>query len=368
MIHIIGAGPAGLFLGETIKMHNSRLQVTIYEEHERVGEPIQCTGILTSEIHTLVTLPKTVIANKVNKARIFSPNGNHVEIVFREPDIITYRNRFDQWLAKRATEEGCILKKKHEFTSIKNNALQFKFDDNVQRTISLQQGDIVVGCDGPHSLVAQAAGLARSPKAKHAYGFSIQATITIKNDNAVQFYPFIGSYAWFAPESKERARIGVDSEENTRELFEKFIRRFKGKIISRQAGFIPRYNPRQAIQTTKQNVAFFLVGDSAGMTKNTTGGGIIAAMKSAQILGKLIAKGEEHRYNKSMNSVKHELYLHYLVNKRLQRFSPEDWNRLITTFNKPRLKHVLSRMHRDNVKTLLPTLILKDPRLLRFLF
>jgi digeranylgeranylglycerophospholipid reductase len=370
MIHIIGAGPAGLFLGETIRKQDPTREVVIYEEHDQVGRPVQCTGILTQEIRTLVTLPPTVIANHISKARIYAPDGNHLAITFTKPDVILHRDRFDRWLAGHARKEGCRILKSHRLVSIKNSTLRFTInggtaEKQTSKIIKLHPGDIVVGCDGPRSTVAKNLGIL----GERTFGFAIQARMRTRHDNTICFYPGIGTYAWLAPEGSSVARIGVDAERGTKQLFDCFVKRFKGRLIETQAGLIPQFRPGIKKQTRKKGISYFLVGDAAGQVKNTTGGGIIAAMKASRILGRLIAEGREQRYTHALkNDVTRGLYLHYLVNRRLQRFAPEDWNRLIARCNKPQVKKVLENVDRDNIARMLPRLLLREPLLAAYAF
>ena len=43
MISIIGAGPAGSYLASLLRKE----EVEVFEEHDKIGLPVQCTGITT---------------------------------------------------------------------------------------------------------------------------------------------------------------------------------------------------------------------------------------------------------------------------------------------------------------------------------
>ena len=60
MITIVGAGPAGSYLAYLLVKKGE--DVTIIEEHENIGNPVQCTGIVTDSIEKYVTLPKYTIS------------------------------------------------------------------------------------------------------------------------------------------------------------------------------------------------------------------------------------------------------------------------------------------------------------------
>ncbi|GAG91330.1 unnamed protein product, partial [marine sediment metagenome] len=93
---VIGAGPAGLLAANEIAKRGYTVQVL--EEHERVGEPDHCAGLLsTSGLKRLgIKLPKDIIQNTVAGARIYSPAGHSilVERGKREANVID-RKQFD---------------------------------------------------------------------------------------------------------------------------------------------------------------------------------------------------------------------------------------------------------------------------------
>ena len=63
MIAIVGAGPAGNYLAYQLAKEKD---VTIFEEHPEVGNPIQCTGILSSSSSALIIkIPEEFIVNRI---------------------------------------------------------------------------------------------------------------------------------------------------------------------------------------------------------------------------------------------------------------------------------------------------------------
>ena len=77
---VIGAGPAGLLAANEIAKRGFTVQV--FEEHEEVGKPDHCAGLLsTSGLKRLgITLPKDIVQNTVMGARIYSPSGYSITI------------------------------------------------------------------------------------------------------------------------------------------------------------------------------------------------------------------------------------------------------------------------------------------------
>ena len=59
MITIIGAGPAGCYAA--LGFAKKGRQVQVFEEHDKIGVPIQCEGIVTSEIKKLIEIKKDFV-------------------------------------------------------------------------------------------------------------------------------------------------------------------------------------------------------------------------------------------------------------------------------------------------------------------
>jgi digeranylgeranylglycerophospholipid reductase len=70
MIYIIGGGPIGCYAAHLLgKKHNVR----VFEEHEKIGQPIQCTGIFTNNILKYIPKKSKFIINKINNVEIYTP-------------------------------------------------------------------------------------------------------------------------------------------------------------------------------------------------------------------------------------------------------------------------------------------------------
>ncbi len=354
-ISIIGAGPAGNYLAYLLAKNN--FDVSVFEEHETAGMPVQCTGITTSYLGKLVELKEDFVVNKVNKARIFAPDNHFIDIKL-DDNIILDRARFDQYLMEKAKKAGAKLFLSHRFLGYKGNII--KVQNIKANMIKDIETDYLIGADGPLSDVAKSAGL----KNKKDFLIGIQARVRLNNSNIVEFYPFIERYAWVVPESKDIVRIGLATRKNPKKALNDFLRKRlkKYEIIDMQAGLIPVYNPK--IKTQKENI--FLVGDAAAMVKATTGGGIIQGMMAARALaGSIINKKD---YNKEWKkAIGRDLLIHLKIGSIMNKFSAKDWNYLIELFNKEKTKKILSSYDRDFPSKFLVKLALTEPRLLYFL-
>ena len=348
MISVIGAGPAGCYTAYLLAKAGK--EVSVFEEHKKIGSPVQCTGIVTSSINNILKPPKSAVLNKIKTARIFSKN-NFVEIKLRKENLILDRKEFDTHLAEKAKSAGAKIYL--DYTFIGNEGKKVV---TTKKTITVEK---IIGADGPSSKVAKINNMLGRRK----YWFGFQARVKLRNENIVKFYPNIGTFAWVVPENKETARIGLLGNQSAKEIFAKFLKNKskKNKIIDYQTGIVPAYNPKQITQ--KNHI--YLVGDAASQVKATTGGGIIQSLTAAEALADSIinSKDYENEWRKKLGK---DLWLHMKMRNIMDKFKESDWQYLIKLFNKERNKRILGTHDRDYPIKFVLKLLLSEPRLVYF--
>ena len=357
MITIIGAGPAGSYLAYLLAKKGK--EVTLIEEHDKIGVPIQCTGIVTSSIEKFVKLPNKIIANRCSKVVVVSKNN---KIEAETDEIVLWRNKFDEFLANMAVDEGVKVLANRQFIGF-NNKNSVKIKNKKNNEIKNIKADIIVGADGPSSSVAKAAGLNANSK----FYIGMQAKVKLKTDLG-KFETYFGSdfpnfFGWVVPESEEVVRLGLGSFSNAKDYFYRFIEKRAGKtkILAWESGIIPVYNPKKIIQ--KNNV--YLIGDAASHVKATTGGGIVPSFKAAHTLCDCIINRKD--YNKEFKKKSgRELLLHLKLRNMLNKFSDRDYDYLLELMGQEKVKKILEKYDRDTPIELILNLMLKEPRFLRF--
>lgn len=352
MITIIGAGPVGCYAASLLA---DDFEVAVFEEHDKIGLPIQCTGILTQEIYGYVPKRNSFVVNQANDVRIFSPDKNHLKLQLEKPDLIVDRKKFDTYFHNQARKKGVKFYFSHRFMGIKDSKILVK-DVKSGKTKSIKF-DYLIGADGPLSPVAKAAGMFK----KRKFFIGIQAVVKKKNSNTVDFYPYKHGFGWAVPEGKSTLRVGVAAISNPKEHFNDLLKRYHGKIIAKQGGLIPVFSPD--VITRKDNI--FLIGDAAGFVKATTGGGIIPGLRSAEILSHALK-----------NSLSYEagLYLHLyptlLMNLKMRQvmddFSEQEWNRLIEELKSKKSKQALQDVNRDEIFKLILKVGSANPSLIKY--
>lgn len=357
MISIIGAGPAGSYLAYCLAKQG--FDVSLYEEHERIGVPVQCTGIVTKALFDLLPLDKEYLVNKLSQVSVVSPDNSSVNIKLDE--YVIDRALFDPCIAKKAVSAGAQVFTSHQFIGIENNSIVFRHKNEKVR----KKTEILVGADGPNSHVAKAAGI----YGNRSFYVGVQATVEGSFDSNT-FTTYFGNvcpgfFGWIVPESNTFARAGIAMTKNAAPHFTKFMKRIGGeKKVCMLGGLIPIYNGSLPCETTVNNIKTFLVGDAAMLCKQTTGGGIITGMISSKILADCIKK--EKSYTNELRPIKRELWLHRLIRSTLDKFSDNDYNKLIHLMGNPKVKDILFKYPREFPSKFLAKLMLAEPRFLQF--
>lgn len=351
---VVGAGPAGSMVAKELASQGHN--VSVFEEHPCVGRPIACTGIVTKALFDFVKKDNYIV-NELNGVSVVSPKGESVRVPLHE--YVICRERFDTFMMNEAVNHGAQYHTSHKFVGFRENAniALFKYKGQTKEI----EYDILVGADGPFSAVGRMSGLTKDRK----YYVGSQATVEGNFDEST-FYTFFGSeqapgfFAWAVPESKTKARVGVATKKFVGKYFDVLRQRFNGNISERQAGPIPIYDGAKNVQ--RSNI--YLIGDAAGLVKNTTGGGIITGIWSAKILAESIRENKD--YSSSLAPLRKELWIHEKLRNMLDCFSNDDYEQLIDVMKTPKIKEILREHPREFPSKFVWKLAVADPRLALF--
>ncbi|MCX6710099.1 MAG: NAD(P)/FAD-dependent oxidoreductase [Candidatus Woesearchaeota archaeon] len=363
MISIIGAGPCGSQLAYLLSREGEK--VSVFEEHQRIGSPVQCTGIISEEIYRIAKPDENSIINKSGKARVFSESGNYASLSVNE-NIIVDRRKFDRSIAEKAESEGAKfhLNSRFEGMTFEKSGLEMKIRN--KKGIKAINTEMLVGADGPSSSVARAFGLFR----RSGFLTGTQIVTKYKNENFIDFFLLKKGIGWIVPLDEKTARIGVAFERDSGIKFNAFLRRVFGKSwrnsvltsTEKNAGLIPLFSPFQKIQ--KGNV--FLLGDSARQVKATTFGGIVPGLKAAKILSRSILEKKSY----SLMCAKElfpDLYASLVVRKILNRCNEQETEEIIKILGSRRMNKLIGEKSRDRMFSLGLNALLEEPRLIYFL-
>ncbi|MBW2977995.1 geranylgeranyl reductase family protein [Candidatus Woesearchaeota archaeon] len=354
MIVIVGAGPVGCFLGYLLAKEGRN--VAIYEEHAIIGKPIQCTGLVTKELSSVVKLKKEFILNRLNIARVCSYN-NSVEVGINE--YVLDRVKFDKHLADLAVKSGAKIIHGAKVIDIGKNEIFIKSKKGKVRV----KADIIIGADGPNSIIAK-----KINKIKRRNYVGLQARIkgNFDDNQHITYFGDVcpGFFAWVVPESKKIARIGLACEKDVKGCFDRLLKKLKinnNDIINKQAGLMPLYDKKLKVQER----GMYLVGDAATQVKATTGGGLVFGLKAAKILADCIINGKD--YTKRLKKLNKELSIHLKIRSILNRFNDKDFSYLIKLVRGEKVQSVLKNSNREYPSKLMLKLLFNEPRFLFFM-
>ena len=293
---IIGAGPAGLF--SAIELAKRKHDVRILEEHDKVGEPDHCAGLLsTTGLDRLGTrIPSYIIQNTVSGAKIYSPSGHSIQIERgRNEAKVIDRRKFDKWLAERAEDVGATLTTGAKVIELQN---QGNIVDSIRirsdRTDQVR-AKIYIIAEGFRCQLSKSAGLPIVKKSYRypAYQYEV-AGVDVDDKIVEMFYGqniAPGFFAWIIPLGNGRARIGLAARNRSRPRLDNLIqhhpiisKRMQGAKVTRSMGGVVLIGLPIKKMVTGNVLA---VGDTAGMVKATTGGGVIVGGLTSRLAGKM---------------------------------------------------------------------------------
>jgi geranylgeranyl reductase family protein len=379
---IVGAGPAGLIAAHRIASNGH--SVIVLEEHEKVGEPDHCAGLLSSSgLRRLgIIPPKNIIQNTVAGARIHSPSGHSILVERgRREAYVVNRQMFDSWLAKRAVEQGVTLKTERKVTGISrsnNGEYQIRI---VKQENEEYSAKAVISGEGSRCQISAKMKLPQVPRSSKypAYQFEVSG-IDIEEDLVEMFYGrriSTGFFAWVIPLGDGRARIGMASRDRPKQRLQAAMKhhttmskRLQGFSIERGFGGIVLVG--LPVKRTVQG-GFLTVGDAAGIVKATTGGGVVVGGTAAEVAGKVVSSAlstQERQlnlrsYEKSWRALlQKDLRTMYLAQRAITSLSDRGIDELIKGADDLSLLDVVRREGDMDLQGKVITSLLKNPNII----
>lgn len=283
---VVGAGPAGSATARDIAAHGFR--TLLIEEHEAVGEPLHCAGLVTPRTLELAGVTDSLVINELRGGFVNSPLGTRLPLGGeRLRAVAIRRQRLDELLAAAAQQAGAELWTSARLVALERQPGTLGVHLSWQGRTQELRTRLLIGADGAQSHVARWLGL-RARYEERIVGLGVEARLQTERQDFLEI--FVGNsiapgfFGWVIPLGGGRARIGIATSDGKRpihylgSLLETFPRLFAGAQFDRlYGGVIPLKRPHRIYCENAM-----LVGDAAGQVKPTSGGGIYTGLVGAR--------------------------------------------------------------------------------------
>lgn len=348
-INIIGGSVAGLTLAQDLSKRGWEVQVI--EEHEKIGEPMQCAGLVSETGCAKAGIDlEGIVVNHIKGAKIFSPKGHQLKVEKKHPvACVIDRAALDKKVANKASKtKNVSFMLGYKLIGMRGDSLFLKHAKGRGEMI---KSKYVVGADGPNSTVRDLAGYKIPKLGGKVHAMFAKAKMSVDPDFVQLYFGSIapGFFAWVIPENKTVVRIGLgvtlgaDISRHFDEFLDKLVLK-KDDVYDLGSGLIPIGPPMDS--AVKDNS--LLVGDSAFQTKSTTGGGIITGVMSAHAAAEALdlqystGKGIETYDALWKKTLQKDLMLHWKIHDYISSLKDDQMDKLIVKANKSNLGEFLS--------------------------
>lgn len=279
---VIGAGPAGTTTAGLLADRGH--DVVVLEEHDEVGAPVHCTGLVGREAFSEFDLPQSLILAEAGVARFWGATGRSVPLRSdRVNATVIDRAALDRFLARRATDAGAQLLCGRRAERVEVTAEGVRLDvRGMERPLHARA--VVIACGANYRFHRQ---LDLGMPEVFLQSAQVETVFPETSEIEVQFGREVApsGFAWMVPFRRGNepcARIGLMGETKAAERFAAFI-----SPLCRRAGVEPDTVPlprQKMLPLGPVRKSFsdrvLAVGDAAGLVKPTTGGGIYYGMLS----------------------------------------------------------------------------------------
>jgi digeranylgeranylglycerophospholipid reductase len=304
-IAIIGAGPAGLLAGHEINPRKNNVSASIFTKTSEIGFPAHCSGLISySGLKSLGLnmdyIRSRVGYNNIQRAKFVSPSNHSFEINRGSNSMIVIdRPLLDQYLAVRTKDVGTNIQNNHKIERITfNEGSWYLFIKNVDKNF-VHKATILINGEGIHARLAKSIGQPVPNPNWHmpSYQCDMSRVSDLELDCSELYFGQSyapGFFGWVIPLTNDSARVGIAvgpwMKGKTRYLFNSFLRKHpdlksrfqKAHIDKSYGGIISASGPIS--KTFNKN--YMVIGDAAGQTKATTGGGVNIGGYCGRLAGK----------------------------------------------------------------------------------
>lgn len=288
-VAIIGGGPGGLSAARRLAADG--WSVAVYEEHEQIGTPVHCTGVLAEDVIASMDLPAEAVLNPLSTVRFVAPAGHSFEYTTASTEaVVIDRAAFDSAMADRAAAAGAVIARGRRVTSVDPSgaAVDVTFADGE----TVRARSVILACGANYAFQKR---LGLGMPSTFLQSAQLELPAERLGDVEIHFGSEIApkGFAWAVPVRRPEgafARIGVMADGDAGAYFSRMLARVRERWgVSLPDAIAPRRR-MLPLGSVKRSYAdrVLAVGDAAGLVKPTTGGGIYYSVVSGEIAAEVL--------------------------------------------------------------------------------
>ena len=288
---VVGGGPAGCHAATLLAQKG--FDVHVLEEHSVLGEPVDCSGVIGAESFDTLGLASSLKLGEIASLTLVSPAGLQVRFTPQSPlAYIVDRAAFDRAIGRKTAAAGAKIRLGYRVVDLEVYAdrVEAVFQEvgsgkweGKRRKMAAR---VAILAGGPRYSIQQKLGMGepgeflRTAQAEVPLQRMEETRVLLGSQTAPK------SFAWVVPFKKGSeffARIGVSSKSNPRPYARALLERLyaAGHLKSADVPIRSWVIPLKPIPRT-YGERVLVVGDAAGQTKPTTGGGIFYGLLCAE--------------------------------------------------------------------------------------
>ena len=317
---IVGAGPAGSSAAiycNKLGLNTLLLDKSIFPRDKICGDALSGKSVkILEELDLLQDLDKLDGAI-VNRIIFGNPNHSECELHLNKSlnkrhishGFVIPRKIFDNYLFKKASDVSNVVSGFNVEDLIYNKSqvvgVKGKSINGEQKKYF---GNIVLGADGPYSIISRKSGLYNSDMNYTAVGLRCYYENVEDLTDQIELHyvnETIPGYFWIFPAGNKKANIGVGLLKSRAKKKKYNLQQIMKQVINSK-NFKYRFKNSNALEKPKgwnlpfgntkrgnHGNGFLLLGDAAGLVDPFTGEGIGNAMESGKIAADIVLKAKK---------------------------------------------------------------------------
>lgn len=375
---VVGGGPAGLY--SALLLAEEGFDVVVLEEHEMLGEPTHCTGIVSDEVSDLFKIPESLVLNRPTTCLIHSPAGRVFPFTSNGERIaVIDRGEFDRELGAAAQRAGVDIRTGFRVERLRPEPRSMQIEGPGG---ALSARVCILACGVGYGLQRQL-GLELPSLFLHSAQLEVD---TRDGSSAVELY--LGrevapeGFGWTVPVTRgerPRMKVGVITRGDAEPRLEGLL---ATPGVSERLVAPPEIPVRRLLPLTPARRSYgqrvLTVGDAAGLTKPTTGGGIFYSLLSGMLAAETLTealrrdrleagnlRAYEGRWRARLNP---HLWISSCVRRLFARLTDRDLERLLEVLASEDVQSVIRHTARFNWHGELIRALLSQPGVKSTLF